>query len=40
MNALCDANPSIETVIKRVNGVLNGLGAQVKHYNCYLKVSV
>jgi putative chitinase len=40
MNALCDGNPSIETVTKRVNGVLNGLDDRVKHCNCYLKVIV
>jgi predicted chitinase len=37
---LCDGNPSIETVTKRVNGVLNGLDDRVKHCNCYLKVIV
>ena len=40
VNALYDGNPSIETVIKRVNGVLNGLDDRVKHYNYYLKVIV
>jgi putative chitinase len=40
MIALCDGNPSIEAVTKRVNGGLNGLDDRVKHYNYYLKVIV
>lgn len=33
MNALCDSNPSVEQVTRRVNGGLNGLSDRKKYYD-------
>jgi len=33
MNALCDTNPTVEKVTKRVNGGTNGLESRRKYYN-------
>lgn len=33
MNSLCDSNPSVEQVTKRVNGGYNGLESRRKYYN-------
>jgi predicted chitinase len=38
MNSLCDGNPSVETVTRKVNGGVNGLDDRVKYYNVCLKV--
>ena len=32
MNSLCDGNPSVEQVTKRVNGGYNGLESRKKYY--------
>lgn len=38
MNSLCDTNPSVEEVTKRVNGGLNGLKDRKKYYSRCLEV--
>lgn len=38
MNALCDGNPTVEQVTKRVNGGYNGLEDRRMYYNRCLKV--
>jgi len=38
MNELCDKNPTIEEVTRRVNGGLNGLTDRKKYYNRCLEV--
>lgn len=38
MNALCDKNPTVEEVTRRVNGGLNGLPDRKKYYNRCLEV--
>ena len=38
MNALCDGNPSVEQVTRRVNGGYNGLEDRKMYYNRTLQV--
>jgi predicted chitinase len=38
MNALCDTNPSVEQVTRRVNGGYNGLADRKVYYNRCLEV--
>ncbi|MHA6164968.1 LysM peptidoglycan-binding domain-containing protein [Bacillus mojavensis] len=38
MNALCDTNPSVETVTRRVNGGYNGLEDRRMYYNRCIRV--
>ena len=38
MNALCDRNPTVEEVTKRVNGGLNGLADRKVYYNRCLDI--
>ncbi|HFI0147363.1 TPA: LysM peptidoglycan-binding domain-containing protein [Streptococcus suis] len=33
MNALCDSNPTVEQVTRRVNGGVNGLADRIRYYN-------
>ena len=33
MNKLCDGNPSVEVVTKRVNGGYNGLAERKRYYD-------
>jgi putative chitinase len=38
MNALCDTNPTVEQVTRRVNGGVNGLADREMYYDRCLEV--
>lgn len=38
MNALCDTNPSVEQVTRRVNGGTNGLADRQMYYKRCLEI--